>query len=278
MEKYLKFDVLRLAATGTSTGDGSSTLQLIDAGATFLSSVLANAFVYDTDNNAFFYVASVDSDTQLTLVSTGADNSRTDGIDTGAIYQIYMPFETIVVGGTADGTVTNALVDSTKNFVASGVREGDIVRDITGAATATVTGFTTSTNPNDTLTVSDDIFVGGDVYVIYRPGADDFEMIVPSSGVASVSNPSVDPTESTAYITMAGATGEVVNIRYTHTDSANEPSIAISQGISDAIVESLKTEWTDLVYKVPGIANTFDAVTNDSIYGGRDFFYFSITS
>jgi len=69
MEKYLKFDVLRLAATGTSTGDGSSTLQLIDAGATFLSSVLANAFVYDTDNNAFFYVASVDSDTQLTLVS-----------------------------------------------------------------------------------------------------------------------------------------------------------------------------------------------------------------
>jgi len=277
MEKYLKFDVLRLAASGTSSADGSAALTLTDATATFLSSVLANAFVYNTADGEFYYVASVDSNTQLTLVAMGVTATQGGGIGTGKTYEIYMPFDTIVVGGTADGTTADQLVDTTKNFVASGVREGDIVRDITGAAIATVTGFATNTNPNDSLKVDADIFVGGDVYVVYRAGADDFEMIIPSAGVANVINDSTDALESTSLVTMGGATGEVVSVRYIHTDTATGDE-AVSQGISDAIVGSLKTEWTDLDYKVPGIANPYDAATNASVYGGRDFFYFSITS
>ena len=277
MEKYLKFDVLRLVASGTSSADGSAALTLTDATATFQTSVLANAFVFNTADGEFYYVASVDSATQLTLVAMGVTATQGGGIGNGKTYEIYMPFETVLTGGTTDGVIGNALTDSTKNFSALGVKVGDIVNNVTDGTSATVTGITTVTNPNDVLNLSADIMAAAELYTVFRAGADDFEMIIPSAGVANVINDSTDALESTSLITMAGATGEVVSVRYIHSDTGTGDE-AVSQAISDAIVGSLKTEWTDLDYKVPGVFNPFDAVSNSSIYGGKEFFYFSITS
>ena len=277
MEKYLKFDVLRLVASGTSSADGSAALTLTDATATFQTSVLANAFVFNSADGEFYYVASVDSATQLTLVAMGVTATQGGGIGNGKTYEIYMPFETVLTGGTTDGVIGNALTDSTKNFSALGVKVGDIVNNVTDGTSATVTGITTVTNPNDVLNLSADIMAAAELYTVFRAGADDFEMIIPSAGVANVINDSTDALESTSLITMAGATGEVVSVRYIHSDTGTGDE-AVSQAISDAIVGSLKTEWTDLDYKVPGVFNPFDAVSNSSIYGGKEFFYFSITS
>ena len=47
----------------------------------------------------------------------GVTATQGGGIGNAKAYQIYMPFDTIVVGGTADGTTANQLVDTTKNFV-----------------------------------------------------------------------------------------------------------------------------------------------------------------
>lgn len=277
MEKYLKFDVLRLVASGTSSADGSAALTLTDATATFQASVLANAFVFNTADGEFYYVASVDSATQLTLVAMGVTATQGGGIGNGKTYEIYMPFDTVLAGGTTDGAIGDALADSTKNFSALGVKVGDIVNNVTDGTSATVTGITTVTNPNDVLNLSADIMAAAELYTVFRAGADDFEMIIPSAGVANVINNAADPLESTSLITMAGATGEVVSVRYIHSDTGTGDE-AVSQAISDAIVGSLKTEWTDLDYKVPGVFNPFDAVSNSSIYGGKEFFYFSITS
>lgn len=277
MEKYLKFDVLRLVASGTSSADGSAGLTLTDATATFQTSVLANAFVYNTSDGEFYYVASVDSATQLTLVAMGVTATQGGGIANAKNYEIYMPFDTVAAGGTTDATLADNLVDSSENFSALGVKIGDTVNNVTDSTSATVTAITTTTNPNDTLTLSADIMTTGELYTVFRSGADDFEMIIPSAGVANVVNDSTDALESTSLVTMGGATGEVVSVRYIHSDTGTGDE-AVSQGISDAIVGSLKTEWTDLDYKVPGIANPYDAATNASVYGGRDFFYFSITS
>ena len=277
MEKYLKFDVLRLVASGTSSADGSAALTLTDATATFQTSVLANAFVFNTADGEFYYVASVDSATQLTLVAMGVTATQGGGIGNAKTYEIYMPFDTVLAGGTTDGTVVSSLVDSTKNFSALGVKVGDTVNNLTDGTSATVTGITTVSGVNDELTLSADIMTGGEIYTVFRAGADDFEMIIPSAGVANVINNAADPLESTSLITMAGATGEVVSVRYIHSDTGTGDE-AVSQAISDAVVESLKTEWTDLDYKVPGVFNPFDAVSNSSIYGGKQFFYFSITS
>ena len=77
--------------------------------------------------------------------------------------------------GTANANVANQLVDTTKNFVALGVRLGMVVQNTSGTPTLSfVGGFATNTNPNDSLLLVDgsgnavDNFpLGTETYEIY---------------------------------------------------------------------------------------------------------------
>ena len=64
--------------------------------------------------------------------------------------------------GTADGTETNQLIDSTANFTTNLL--GSIVVNTTGNTIANVIGFTNNT----TLILDTDIFASGDGYAIYN--------------------------------------------------------------------------------------------------------------
>lgn len=60
-----------------------------------------------------------------------------------------------IVGGSHDGAGNNAsLVDTTKDFLALGVRIGEIVKNTTDGSQGVVTALATTTNPNDTLTMT----------------------------------------------------------------------------------------------------------------------------
>lgn len=68
------------------------------------------------------------------------------------------------VSGTASGVTANNLVDSTADFVADGVKVGDIVYNNTDRKAAVVTTVVSGTQ----LTLSEDIFdTISDAYVVY---------------------------------------------------------------------------------------------------------------
>jgi uncharacterized repeat protein (TIGR01451 family) len=76
-------------------------------------------------------------------------------------------------GATTGPNNSTSLIDSTKNFVTLGVQVGDLVTNATNnpMGRARVTGFATTTNPNDTLTlttIAADVldFDNGELYVI----------------------------------------------------------------------------------------------------------------
>lgn len=67
--------------------------------------------------------------------------------------------------GSATSTSTNQLVDSTADFVASGVSANDYVQNTTTGILSVVTGSVSAT----TLTLLDDIFVSGNNYRVFLP-------------------------------------------------------------------------------------------------------------
>lgn len=67
------------------------------------------------------------------------------------------------VSGSASATTVNKLVDSTKNFVALGVKKGHIIYNTTDNTAALVTAVDSAT----TLSVSADVFALGETYDIY---------------------------------------------------------------------------------------------------------------
>jgi hypothetical protein len=66
--------------------------------------------------------------------------------------------------GTATGTTTNKLVDSTQNFITT-VHIGDKVNNITDSTTAIITAIDSNTQ----LTLDTDIMASGEVYIIFDP-------------------------------------------------------------------------------------------------------------
>ncbi len=61
----------------------------------------------------------------------------------------------VMLTGTHDGAGNNAsLVDTTKDFLNLGVRVGEIVKNTTDGSQGVVTALATTTNPNDTLTMT----------------------------------------------------------------------------------------------------------------------------
>ena len=66
--------------------------------------------------------------------------------------------------GTATGTTTNKLVDSTQNFIIT-VHIGDKVNNVTDSTTAIITAIDSNTQ----LTLDTDIMASGEVYIIFDP-------------------------------------------------------------------------------------------------------------
>lgn len=79
-----------------------------------------------------------------------------------------------MITGTHNGAGNSAtLIDTTTNFLTQGVREGDRVTNITDGSRGVVSSLSTTTNPNDTITLAngltggtDDDFDASDVYSI----------------------------------------------------------------------------------------------------------------
>ena len=282
MEKFINFKQLNVVETGTSTSDGSAALKLIDSGGTFFNTTLINAIVWDrttaaADGGQKYIVSDVTTTGELLLVALGpAGSTLGTGVPNAVAYFIYMPEYTVVTASTTDATQaggTYQVVDTTVNFLTLGVKVGDTARDITNDVDTEVLGITTTTNPFDTLTVSASIGATPVDYIVYRNGADDHDCIVRSADIADISNSST--TSSVNNITYEPVGTPVMKIDYCYTSTVGSNS-DMRGAVQDAVVASLQTEWTAVTYDFPGLLNTYDAATNATWLGGKEYFFLRI--
>ena len=147
-----------------------------------------------------------DDPAEVTLVKYEASGANT-------VAKMDIPRETIVVG-THDGPANSSfLQDTAKDFLALGVRVGDIINNTTGGSTGTVASITTTTNPNDTLTTTlsggtDNDFDVSDAYTITDGRsivliAREFELSFSNAGLTKVTLYVTDngvPTEFSDFI------------------------------------------------------------------------------
>ena len=273
MEKYLNIPILNVVGTGTSTAPTGVTLDDTTL-SNFQSYVLVGAIVFDTTNNEMYVVTAVTSNTVLTLNAIGLTAGRGTGIATGATYQIFSPENRVQAFGTADGTAASRLIDTSVNFGLS-VRIGDVVNDITGAATTTVTGIETTTNNNDTLVVADDIFVAGDVFIVYRANQpDQFMKMIMSSNLKMVAN-TADAINAQVLLSYAGNGAEATTLTYAMSKAAPTATelVAMQTALSDAVTESLLTEWTAVTFDFPGLTNPDTDATNAPSLANEEYFF-----
>ena len=273
MEKFINFKQLNVVKTGTSTANGSAALTLTDSAALFTQSILPNAIVWDRATNAgtggeMYTVASVDSDTQLTLVAIGATASRGGGVPDATAYFIYMPENTVKQGGTADGTGAYQLIDTGVNFVTAGVQIGDSAYDITGGATALVTAVGVTT-----LTLDADIFVGGDVYMVYSKVADDHNSLMRSADLGFIENTGTNNLNSELKITYGDKSASQILLTYAFTSSTGSDE-DMRNGVQNAVVASLQTPWPNVAFDFPGVLNKEVTAgnVNDGALAGQNFF------
>lgn len=280
MEKFIKFKQLRVVRINTA--DAPTGVQLKDGSASFTTQVLPNAIVWDRSTNStnggeMYIVDTVTSDTELALTAIGPNAATSVGVPDGATYNIYMPEYTVRQAGTADGTGAFQLIDTTANFIAAGVKIGDYALDITAAVTAKVTAVTPTT-----LTVDTDTFVGGDTYLVYASGADDLDTIMRSADVALVE---VDPSTYTA--TGNNSAVDLIynpnpashaRVTYVYSDTVGgiaAPNEDMRNALQDAVVASLETPWSEVVYDFPGLLNPASA-TNTTWLAGRNYFILAV--
>ena len=274
MEKFINFKQLDVVLTGSATTPTGVTLT--DTAATFTQHVLPNAIVWDRTTGAStggqkYLVSVVSSDTVLGLTPIGPVADQGTGVPDGVGYFIYMPEYTKVQYGTTSATLVNFLVDSSAsiNFILAGVKPGDYVKDLTGGSVALITSVS-----KNQLGVSEDIFVSGDEYLIYKEGADNFDKIIRSANVADVSNSAV--TSSIVNITYDTSGTDVGKIDYAYSSTTGANS-DMRGAIQDAIVSSLQTEWTDVTYDFPGLPNAYNSGSNSTWLGGKEYFILRIS-
>jgi hypothetical protein len=76
-----------------------------------------------------------------------------------------IPFPAVTISSTVTGTTGFTLTDSTADFIALGVKAGDIVYDITNQTAATVQSITSATTL--VLNVTGYVIIG-DAYIVYN--------------------------------------------------------------------------------------------------------------
>ncbi len=153
-------------ASGTTTSTGTL-FQLIDSGATFLTSVREGDVVKNTTDNTYTYIDSIDSDTQLTLANgifvSGEGYSISGGfgwtVTNSDFYQV--SGRTDAGGPEPSATV----VDSDASFTTT-VQVGWVFRNFTSGLTGTITAIVSDTELTLDTAASGQI----DYYAIDQPG------------------------------------------------------------------------------------------------------------
>lgn len=151
-------------ASGTTTSTGTL-FQLIDSGATFLTSVREGDVVENTTDNTYTYIESIDSDTQLTLANgifvSGEGYSISGGfgwtVTNSTFYQ---------VAGRTDYTgQSTSVIDSDASFTTT-VQVGWVFKNFTLNLTGTITAIVSDTE----LTLDTAASGDNDAYAIDQPG------------------------------------------------------------------------------------------------------------
>ena len=153
-------------ASGTTTSTGTL-FQLIDSGATFLTSVREGDVVKNTTDNTYTYIDSIDSDTQLTLANgifvSGEGYSISGGfgwtVTNSSFYQVSGRTD----AGGPDPSAT--VVDSDASFTTT-VQVGWVFRNFTSGLTGTITAIVSDTELTLDTAASGQI----DYYAIDQPG------------------------------------------------------------------------------------------------------------
>lgn len=144
----------------TGTADRWNEFTFEDGSAAFTQTAVTDDYMYNNTDEVYGKIASVDSDTVLTLQSICFDEAK-------RTYKVYQPMDRRV-SGIAKGPVMNQLIDDsvTGLFIAKNVEIGD-------KAYNTVTGdiaLVTATAGNS-LTLDTDIFpTAGDHYSVFNTG------------------------------------------------------------------------------------------------------------
>ena len=114
---------------------------------------------------------------------------------------------TLVTSGTTTSTVTNKLVDTSKDFVALGVLSGAIVYNTVAGNedAAYVTAFETTTEPNDTLVLSKNIIASGQAFVIYNEATKGAVLYAGHSTAANITVTMAGGSKSVFKLVPAGA-------------------------------------------------------------------------
>ena len=274
MEKYLNIPILNVVGAGTSTAPTGVTL-FDTTLANFQSYVLIGDIVFDTTNNEMYVVTAVTSDTELALNAIGLTAQRGTGVADAASYQIFSPESTVLTSGTADGTAASQLIDTSKNFSALGVKIGDTVNDITGATLDVVTGISTTTNNNDTLDFAGDVFITGDVYIVYRTNTpDQYTKLIMSSKLKMVAN-TTDALNAQVLLSYTGNGAEATTLTYAMSKAAPTATelVAMQTALSDAVAGSLLTEWTNVTFDFPGLTNPDTDTTNAPSLANQEYFF-----
>ena len=274
MEKYLNIPILNVVGAGTSTAPTGVTL-FDTTLANFQSYVLVGDIVFDTTNNEMYVVTAVTSDTELALNAIGLTAQRGTGVADAASYQIFSPESTVLTSGTADGTAASQLIDTSKNFSALGVKIGDTVNDITGATLDVVTGISTTTNNNDTLDFAGDVFITGDVYIVYRTNTpDQYTKLIMSSKLKMVAN-TTDALNAQVLLSYTGNGAEATTLTYAMSKAAPTATelVAMQTALSDAVAGSLLTEWTNVTFDFPGLTNPDTDTTNAPSLANQEYFF-----
>lgn len=286
MEKFINFPVLKLVGTGS--GDTPGGVNLVDATATFTQFVRPNAIVWDVTTNAvnggqMYIVTAVTSDTALALEAIGPTAAQGTGVPAAAVYRIFMPEYTKAKNGygTADGTAANKLILSTATFILDGVEVGDVVFDITGGSSTTVTALDSNTQ----LSVADDIFVGGDNFLIMKKKANTYNKLVRATGLQFMENarPSTNTNNNTIGMNWDEGLTDTMNLFYAYSDDgavgASSAAFAMVEAIKDAVETANQNEWSEVVYDFPGEANassTSPNTTNLTWLGSKQYFIVDI--
>jgi hypothetical protein len=156
-----RFDGSAVNASGTTTS--TTTLKLVDSGASFLSTVNEGDVVINTTDSTHSYVVSVDSDTELSIWDNIFVSGEGYQIEGGYGWVITSTFWYLAKGQTdLAGAVAFKLRDSDATFTTWGISPGDAVKNTNSNLYTTVVSVDSDTQ----LTVADDYFPNNVGYVV----------------------------------------------------------------------------------------------------------------
>lgn len=200
-EQYVVAGPIVSVDDGDTSGQASN--KLIDVGQNFVTTVTIGDAVYNLDTGTYTTVTAIDDNENLSLA---------DDIFLAASGESYKISENepsemdIQAQGWTTAAATNKLIQAGQDFTTSGIEVGDAVHNTTDGSHATITAI----DDDDTLSLSADIFTGGEEFLISKinPDYHVLEMsTVTSGGVAGTYEISYLASTTTAVLATSATDG-----------------------------------------------------------------------